>query len=95
MTAAKDAYTAALKAAAAAQQVTTTVNQMTAQETINAAGCNVGDNLQTGNYATFAAAVKAANQAKRDADFLALQAAQATAAAARETLRAADGTGPF
>lgn len=88
MTSARDTYTATLKAAAVVKTATLTANQTAFQETINQNGVNVGYNLQTGNYANFAAGVKSAIQAKRDADFLALQTKQAVEAAARDALRA-------
>ena len=83
----RDTYNSSVKSAVAAKTATITANQTTAQETINANGVNVGYTLQTGNYANFAAGVKAANQAKRDADFAAEQTKQAAIMVARDTLR--------
>lgn len=88
---ARDTYQSSVKSAASAKTATLTANQATAQETINANGVNVGYNLQTGNYANLATAVKNANIAKWNADFAAEQTKQASIAAARDTLRNAGG----
>ena len=47
---ARTTYTGAVQTAATAQLVTVNAAETTRQETINQSGCNVGYNLQTGNY---------------------------------------------
>lgn len=92
---ARSTYEAAITATGPTKTAALTANQTAAQETINAAGVNVGYNLQTGNFANLAAAVKTATQAKLAADFAVQQAQQATMAAARDALRATGDLGAF
>lgn len=91
----RDTYNSSVKSATVTKTATLLANETTKQETINASGVNVGYNLQTGTYSTFAAAVKAANQSKRDSDFAAEQARQAAHAVARDTLRATGDLAPL
>lgn len=91
---ARDTYNASVKAAAPAQVATLTTNQTTAQATIEASRTAVGYNLQTGNYANFAAAVANANKAKFAADLAAEMTKQAAIAVARDTLRSTGDTAP-
>jgi hypothetical protein len=84
----RDTYISSVKGAAPVKTATLTANEGAKQATINASGVDVGYTTQTGNYANFASAVKSANIAKLNADFLAEQARQATVAAARDMLRA-------
>ena len=91
---ARDTYTSSVKSAAASQVVTVTSAETTRQESVNASGVNVGYNLQTGNYANYAAAVKAANIAKFNSLNAAEAAKQATVAVARDTLKATGDLAP-
>jgi hypothetical protein len=92
----RDTYIASVKSATAAKVATLTANETSRQETVNASGVNVGYTLQSGNNANLLAAVKSANQAKRDADFAAEHARQVAIGIARDTLRTGGGdTAPF
>jgi hypothetical protein len=84
---ARTTYAASVTAASAAQIAAVIATEMPFQETINAAGCNVGYSLQSGNYGNLAAAVKTANLAKLAALNAAEIAKQAAIAVARDTLR--------
>ena len=90
---ARDTFNASVKTAAVVQVAAVTAAQTSFQETINASGCNVGYNLQTGNYANYLAAVKAANAAKIAAVHAAEAVKQTTIAAAKDTLRATGDVG--
>ena len=90
----RDTYTASVKSAAVTQIAAVVSAETARQETINASGCNVGYNLQTGNYANFAAAVKAATIAKTAAVTAAEQAKQAAIAGARDTLKSSGDLAP-
>jgi hypothetical protein len=91
---ARTVYEAAILAAASAKTATLTSNETTKQTTIDGAKSIVGYTTQTGNYANLAAAVKAANQAKWDADFLAEQQKQQAVMQARDALRASGDRSP-
>jgi len=84
---ARTTYEATVKTAGQTKITTLIADELTKQETINQSGCNVGYNLVNGNYANLAAAVKNANAAKRDADFAAEVARQATLMVQRDLLR--------
>ncbi|MGB6236687.1 MAG: hypothetical protein WBG16_04995 [Bradyrhizobium sp.] len=90
---ARTTYTGAVQTAATAQLVTVNAAETTRQETINQSGCNVGYNLQTGNYGAFSAAVKAANLAKLAALNAAEVAKQAAVMVARDTLKSTGDVG--
>jgi hypothetical protein len=91
---ARDTYNSSVTAAAVTKQVTTSANELTRQEAINAIGVNVGANPQFGATAAQIVTIKAAAQARRDADFAAEQARQAAVDRAREALRATGDLGP-
>jgi hypothetical protein len=91
---ARSTYQAAVASACQAQQVTLAAAETVRQETINVSGCNVGYNTINGNYANFAAAVKAANLAKFASIVAAEQAKQAALMVARDALRASGDLGP-
>lgn len=90
----RDSYNSSVASANSGKTATVTTAQATAQETVNAAGVNVGYTLQTGNYPNFAAAVKAANTARANTVFAAEQTKQAARDAARDALRAGGDFGP-
>ena len=91
---ARTTYTASVQSAEIAKVVTVTAAQTAFQETINQSGCNAGYNLQTGNYANFATAVKNANTARISSLNAAETAKQASIMAARDTLRATGDLAP-
>jgi hypothetical protein len=94
---ARDTYASALVTAATTKAATLTANELTKQETINQSGVNVGyhPGVSTGSSASYEAAVKLAAQVKRDADFAAEQAKQASHMVARDTLRATGDLSPL
>jgi len=93
---ARDTYISSVQSAHATKTATLSANETTRQATIDAKLSVVGYTLQSGNNANLLAAVSSANQAKRDADYAAEQAKQASIAAARDTLRNAGGdSAPF
>lgn len=91
---ARDTYNSTVATAAQTKAATLLSAEAAKQETINASGCNVGYNLQTGNYANFAAAIKSAINAKAASVAAAEATKQATIAAARDTLRNAGDVAP-
>ncbi len=92
---ARDTYISSVKSAETSKVATLVAADATKQETINANGCNVGYNLQTGNYANFASSVKNANIARWNTTFSVEQAKQASIAAARDTLRTGGDLAPL
>ena len=91
---ARQTFSSSVASAEATKVVAVTTAVAAAQETINQSGCNVGYNLQTGNYANFAAGVKSANAAKLAALNAAEVARQQSIMVARDTLRSTGDVGP-
>jgi hypothetical protein len=91
---ARTTYETTVKAASVTQIAVTGSSEMTRQEAVNQVGCNVAYNTTSGNYATFAAGVAAANAAKAAAANAAEVAKQAAVMVARDTLRATGDVGP-
>lgn len=85
---ARATYTTSVAAAVTTQVATIAAAQIAFQEAVNASGCNVGYTTQTGNYANFAAAVKAANVARLASINAAETARQMSVSSAKSTLRA-------
>jgi hypothetical protein len=90
---ARTTFETTVKGTAATETASIAAANLSAQETINQSGCNIGYNNATGNYAAFAAAVKASNAARIAAINAAAAVTQATIAAARDTLRSTGDTG--
>lgn len=90
---ARTTFETTVKSAAQTQISAVIAAEMPRQETVNQSGCNVAYSLQTGNYANFAAAVKAANATKFAALTAAEVAKQAALMVARDTLRATGDVG--
>ena len=91
---ARATFAATVQIAAVTQIAAVQAAETARQETINASGCNVGYNLQTGSYSAFAAAVKAANIAKTAALTAAEQTKQTAVAVARDTLKSSGDLAP-
>lgn len=91
---ARETYASSVKTAAQTKTATVSAAETAAQETINASGCNVGYNLQTGNYANLATATKNAIAAKLASVNAAEAAKQASIAVAKDTLRQSGDLGP-
>lgn len=91
---ARSTYESTVKTAAQTKTASVSAAETSAQETINASGCNVGYNLQTGNNVNLIAAIKSAVAAKLASVNAAEAAKQAAIAVAKDTLRSNNDFGP-
>jgi hypothetical protein len=92
---ARDTYIASVKTAVATKVTTELTNEVVRQTTVDASASVVGYNLQTGNYANFATAVKNATAAKLASDIAAEKTKQASQMVAKDLLRDSGDRAPF
>jgi hypothetical protein len=90
----RDTFIAAVATAAKTKVATDLQTEMVRQSTINAAGCDVGYNNVSGNYANLKAACDSATKAALAAGIAAEAARQIAVTNARDVLRNSGDLGP-